>query len=995
MRNWIDTFLDIKLPLGHVDPDSNSSPIEAMYEAYAAYRDDKCFEKVGFIWLSSRDSGKTLCGSILNTLYLLHFKSQMVHLAATRKQSEKALQYCNGFIRKLRPYIEASGRTVITESKSKVQLLNEDTSVSYIDVIVANLAGGNCISPETIVWTKTGPTEARNIGSGDELLTYDIFSGQDVYVKVGYTSHTYKPAREVQFDDGSNLVVSDDHLIFTDRGWKASSTLRKSFKVSGTSGPIINTEYDIEREMFTNEANQLLLGTLMGDASIANNGAGVYRYCVSHCTAQVDYLHFIKKSLEFAGYTFGDIRDSKSILKGKHYCTKQLLSKTHSTWKELRDVFYIDGKKVISKAILDQLTWEGVAYWFMDDGTGNRRTTGDGKDQHIEFAICGFDQNSRIIIRDWFIGKGIDCKLKTISNSSGKQYEVLSLTLQASRQLSQHVGPYILPCLRYKLLPTEAELATKTIDVGETATSKCVVGMHWSAKAKKRIFKTQHLFNNWMRNIKSKLNCGISAINPIGYQHLVDIHIDTDIPHLKSFYANSMKLIHNSEHVPVASFDELDTLSPQGIIGYKEAKLIPTRYKGKGPLTIKYSTRKFAFGVFEQEIQDIKSTGEQLLRWNIIDITEHCPPSRNKPESTLDRWIAKDLPLSQLSQADYDNLALKDKSKYEKITAYSGCASCSLLPVCKMRLAHRPVTDVGGLFKEVEFTKRQFKITDPDMAAAQLLCWKPSSMGLIYPRFEEAGNILSLEQAFETFTGEKLKVNEGLAELIAIMHLKGIKFTVSGDWGHSHATAFIVNAVMPSGDWWIFDAYSVPGLEFDDILQLAMHIRDTYKPARWFMDTAEPMFLKTFRKNRMPCANFTKDVLGGIGCVRTKVVDATGRRRLKIIRSERTEIVVICLKRHHFKLNSLGLPTADPDDDEIWSDIGDSLRYAGQNLFKPKGEVISPTFALTTGTKVPGREYLNWDSQKIRQMETDKGLNRQGKSADGSIAWDFGTSDDE
>lgn len=537
MQDWVYEFFDVWLPLGYVDPESNSSPIEAMYEAYSAYRDDTCLLTSGYIWLSSRDSGKTLCGSILNVMLIIHFKSQVAHLAAVKKQAEKCIEYCNNFMRKAKPFLEAKGRKVISDSKSKIQILNEDESVSFIDVVVANLAGGN------------------------------------------------------------------------------------------------------------------------------------------------------------------------------------------------------------------------------------------------------------------------------------------------------------------------------------------------------------------------------------------------------------------SQHVPVVSFDELDCLSAQGVVGYKEAQLIATRYKNKGPITIKYSTRKFAFGVFEQEIQNIKKTGEKLLRWNLLDITEYCKPERHLPnEPRVERYVSKDFPLSQITNEEYDGLPDKEREKYDKIECWSGCTKCLLLPVCRTRLADRSPQHYGGLFKDVDFTIRQFKITSDDMAAAQLLCWRPSQAGLVYPRFSDEENTISLEDASKFLD---IDPRSSFEDIVAKIHALGIRMYASIDWGYRHCTAITISAIMPNGDWWFIDTYAQPGLEFDDVLAMAKRARDKYKVKLWFPDTSQPMFIKTFKKNKMPCKDFTKDVMGGVEAVRTQIMDASGRRRLKVLRHERNEQLIKGLKVHHFILDILGNPTQEVDDEE-YSDICDTVRYTGQNLFKPKSNITIP-----------------------------------------------------
>jgi hypothetical protein len=63
---------------------------------------------------------------------------------------------------------------------------------------------------------------------------------------------------------------------------------------------------------------------------------------------------------------------------------------------------------------------------------------------------------------------------------------------------------------------------------------------------------------------------------------------------------------------------------------YREAKYIPGFIKGRFPITIKTSTRKFAFGLMQQEIDEAPKAKEKILQWNIIDVTERCPEERHK-----------------------------------------------------------------------------------------------------------------------------------------------------------------------------------------------------------------------------------------------------------------------------------------------------------------------------------------------------------------------------
>lgn len=456
----------------------------------------------------------------------------------------------------------------------------------------------------------------------------------------------------------------------------------------------------------------------------------------------------------------------------------------------------------------------------------------------------------------------------------------------------------------------------------------------------------------------------------------------------------------NSAHTNIFTVDEIDTIrSKEQIRAYKEARFIPGVFNGQHPVTIKTSTMKFPGGLFSKEMENAAKKGFRVYRWNIIDITEKCQPERHRPDLPKEQlYIAKNLPLRTITPDQYEGLIEKEREQYESIEAMGGCAKCPLLPVCKGRLAHRSEDDKGGLWKPIDFTISQFSTTDPDLAEAQLMCWKPSSQGMVYPRFldkdDGTANTYTLKQAWETYTGEKFPNHAQFEDLIKLMLTRGIKFYAGVDWGTTHAFAISVSAKMPNGEWWLVDAYSIPGLEFQEMIDLAIEVRDMYRIVKWFADTSEPMFIKEFKKRRMPCADFTKDVRGGIEAVRGQIVNARDKRSLKVIKHDRTELFIKMFAEHCFKLDTLGNITKDPDDGEF-ADIADTVRYQGQNLFKAKGGVQSPS--QDQPKQIPfgkDKRYDTWMAQKVRNLqEVDKGV-PQGKSGDGNVIWDFGSDDD-
>jgi hypothetical protein len=407
----------------------------------------------------------------------------------------------------------------------------------------------------------------------------------------------------------------------------------------------------------------------------------------------------------------------------------------------------------------------------------------------------------------------------------------------------------------------------------------------------------------------------------------------------------------NSEHTSLMFIDEIDVVKDP--LAYEEAKLIPGYSKGIYPVTVKLSTRKFAFGLMQKEIDLAPISGDKIVRWNIIDVTEKCPPTRHKPELPKgDVYVNKSLPLRTITPEEYNDIADAEKPKWELIKqAHGGCLDCKLLPVCKTRLADREESAQKGLYKPISVVINNFKKTSPDMAEAQLMCWKPSTKGLVYPRFEglvDGGNVVSVKKAFEVLLGDdpqtlarelgvRIPVKPNESDLLALMKALKIDFYAGVDWGYTHDFVIVIFAKIPNGEFWIMDCYSQSGLEFPDCLEIAKNYRDKYQPNKWFCDQAMPSHCKSFTKNGMKAPKFTKDVMGGIESIRSKIVDGQGRRLLKVLMTDSNQKVVLAIQKHHFKLDNAGNPTIEPDDTPGTSDQADAMRYVGQNLFPIKG----------------------------------------------------------
>jgi len=98
LRNWLITYLDIDLPDQIVDPDSNSTPLGALWQMYSAMlrRDTGFYRRV--LMYAARTAWKTVLLSLLELLGLLHLDRSSCHLAAQEDQAQKAQRYLRAYL---------------------------------------------------------------------------------------------------------------------------------------------------------------------------------------------------------------------------------------------------------------------------------------------------------------------------------------------------------------------------------------------------------------------------------------------------------------------------------------------------------------------------------------------------------------------------------------------------------------------------------------------------------------------------------------------------------------------------------------------------------------------------------------------------------------------------------------------------------------------------------------------------------------------------------
>ncbi len=147
------------------------------------------------------------------------------------------------------------------------------------------------------------------------------------------------------------------------------------------------------------ESRNLLIGLLLGDGTISNN----YVFKLSHCEQQRDYLEWKIKLLGNNGIRANGIKEYISTCgynSGKKVLYTQL--SIIPFIKVLRRVFYRPKKILGNRKLLNRLSAQEIAIWYMDDGCINiRKSKNKIHGFYIRIATCLPEKELQVII-DYF-----------------------------------------------------------------------------------------------------------------------------------------------------------------------------------------------------------------------------------------------------------------------------------------------------------------------------------------------------------------------------------------------------------------------------------------------------------------------------------------------------------------------------------------------------------------------------------------------------------------
>lgn len=1028
---WVRTYIGTDLPMNTVDSNSNSNPLAMLWEIYSKGRaGDQDYTRV--LLASARGGGKTFLASIIELLMVLHLERNVGHGAALMKQSQFAARNIQQFINNkyISPFISIRNQTKVQFTKYKG---DEDTlcqeeydslpeseqtkyrqQVNFIEIIVLTRQGANglhasfvCVDGDTKILAKKQTPGNRvrvslkasgihNALSGRaasghqklfaesienpsqiiEVLSFNFKTGELEFKPVTHSHRRLANRRKITLSSGKNIVCTPDHPLYEiSKGFVRSSDLSigDTLVVLNRGRSEMNfvapdDEVWEERPAETDEQDewdQVVLGSLLGDGGIYRVKTANPHYRTQHSPRQRAYMDW-----------------KKSIISRKVRVT-EYVGKSGYTGEPLYG-FYTGNSPALMPYLkvrteldgLSRLGPMGLAVWYMDDGC-------KGNSFRLSTECFTHDQQLEIIA---FLRARFGLETKIMSYSRGeKTYECIVGGISEKRRLSEICKPYVHPEIAYKFDMTghqgECRFCKKTFFFIDRngASVTCSDAL------------CRKMFHGSVNGFQ------VTAIEDLGEDWVYDFTVADN----HNFFGNGI-LNKNC-------LDELELADP---IAVEETKYIPEPTPdGKSAITFLTSSRKFAFGLIQHELDKAEKTGLHYRSWGICDVAKACPPTRHLPEKPKIPIYVDPKELTSISEAAFLALPREKQDKFSKTEGYEGCLSkCKMFAACKGQLATKQVGPDMPFLKTIPSVQDMIVTGNPDTVLSQLLCHKPSSEGMIYPRLDKELHIITAAQVAKKLSGEMPVGPFGLNDLIKMSKGYDVKWKAGIDFGTTHNFAVVLTMVYDRLGF-IVGSWSMPGLDPAEKLDLLERTIQTFDPDI-YPDTANPDMIKFLKKNGFRCKDWKKgpgSVASGIETVRYKIrpsVFTDDPELFFVSDGPGTLDLFRDASQYHWALDSNGDLSDSPDevvgrnanDEILLDDALDAMRYVIMNTFRVKGQMHvpedqpAPSLAAIPQSAPTQRVWSNQIMQHAlgtdyTQEEAEDTSESKGKNK--GIFWDF------
>lgn len=826
LHAFLKAFLKIDLPNYTVDENSNSNPMQFVWEVYNTMKTNKG-EKIHVV-AASRNSAKTLTSAIIHFLGMVHFRRSCVQMSAIKDQSKACLRYLKKFLNipELKEFFE---RNSVFEFGLNNLPSNEYTTKSDAQCVVvaatidsANGQRGSCLpgGAKILVPSETekaikhsgytyktiaGIYRRHNRGEKIKVISFnkekmeleprDVIAvsrrlekdrlviktedGKEIECTGNHPLAISFGSQSLEYLEADKLKVGD-HLVVKAKCYASSNALNKDKSILRMSDTPIESSFAAANW----SVDEVIEGSLLGDGCISrrkdklNGGYKASPIFLINKTARVEpYLLWIKDILNTK------FKAKMHVAKSGYSDNKMIGVNTgqNSDLFDLYNKWCPNGKKIIPKDL--NFTWEKFAILMMDDGSSNLRT----------ISTCSFTEEENLFLCskiNQLVGFECASTYTSVQKKTGNSYRYIKLIWPR-----EHKDKYL------KLASYFHESYFYKIQTQPVNCQYCGVSFyrkHGGTICDNPECKIAHSFST-LQYLKIVSITKKTANMQLKTRWVYDIQVD----HNNNFF-NNRYLVHNC-----IIKDELDLVKKE-IISEIAMVADPTQDEHQfDPISISLSSRKSNSGPIQKLIEDSENPKYKgvlrLHKWSSVDYMKQCTPDIHGPKNQIahinDNTLQVMFDTEDKKFEDQDSVV---KASFRKLEVYEGCATCPAFISCQGRAPNQKST--SKMLRGREFVGLVIQDTsEVNKIKAQILNLEPETSGLVFPLLSKALHLKAPEDTFLFMSGEDWyqyadkNIGKGYKkpptklDLYNYASSKGWKVSYGIDWGFTDPAVVMVS----------------------------------------------------------------------------------------------------------------------------------------------------------------------------------------------------------
>ena len=201
------------------------------------------------------------------------------------------------------------------------------------------------------------------------------------------------------------------------------------------------------------EIRGAVIGMVLGDGAMYQNKfrdgsfKGNFKLDIAHSIKQQDYLNHKRDIVQPWFHYELPVKNRVCSVRGKQYPAVRLQTRVNSRFKIIAKNLFVGRVKRITQWALSNITLEGLALWWMDDGCvwlDKRNNHGGGR---VIWGTYGYPKNDVILFKEWLKSNfNIDLQIKKHKKSGYFLYRGLS----EGRKLLDLISDYAVDSMKYK-----------------------------------------------------------------------------------------------------------------------------------------------------------------------------------------------------------------------------------------------------------------------------------------------------------------------------------------------------------------------------------------------------------------------------------------------------------------------------------------------------------------------------------------------------------------